>query len=348
MLSKNNFFLFVLFFIVASGITSCLNDKDKNIPDVSDIEVSLTINRFEQDLFAIDTSQVAEGIAELEEKYPEFTDFYLTRALQVKKPWDTTGAYREYVRGFLTFPFVKELAQKVDSVYGDFRPIEKELTQGFQFYKYYFPEKTVPEFYTFISEFTYGIVLPPEDNTMAVGLDLFLGKDFEYYAYPPLSLPHYVIRTQDAQHLPSKIFKGIIEDLAGPVKGNRFIDHIIHNGKKLYVLDHLLPYQSDSVKLGFTEEQLAWCEANELEIWGYFLKEKMMFSDNFQNFKSLVNPAPRSDGMPETAPGEVGNWVGWQIVKAFMRRNPEVTLPQLVAMEDVQNILAKAKYKPSS
>ncbi len=76
------------------------------------------------------------------------------------------------------------------------------------------------------------------------------------------------------------------------------------------------------------------------------LQEEMMYSDKFQDFKSLISIAPHSAGMPEEAPGQVGNWMGWQIVKAYMKRHPETTLPELIKMKDVQEILTKSRYKP--
>ena len=209
MFQQNKLFFFAILSLIS--LFGCIDDKYKNIPDVSGVQVEVKINRFDQALYAIDTNQVITGIKNLEEKYPEFTDFYLTRALQIKKPWDTTGVYREYTKGFLTYPFVRDLHEKVDSVYGDFREIKEELEQGFQFYKYYFPEKEIPEFYTMVSEFTFGIGIPPKGNMMAIGLDLFLGKDFKYYYFPPLSLPKYIGRTQDKAHLSAQIFEGIVD-----------------------------------------------------------------------------------------------------------------------------------------
>jgi len=347
MLKINIFFSALLIFTALFVFEACIESKYKNIPDVSGIDISLKINRFDQELFAIDTNEIESGIQLLEEKYPDFTDFYLQRVLQLKKPWDTIGAYRTYVNGFLTYPFVRDLHQKVDSVYNQFGDVVQELEQGFQFYKYYFPEKEVPDFFTFISEFTYGIVIPPRGNVMAIGLDFFLGKDYPYYYYPPLSLPKYVGRTQDKAHLPVKVFKGIIEDLVGPVPGNRFIDHIIHNGKKLYILDQLLPYHADSLKLQYTNSQVEWCKTNELEIWAYILKEEMMYSDDHQSFKSLVSMAPKSAGMPDESPGEVGNWMGLQIVSAYMNRMPQLSLQELISITEPQEILVKSKYKPS-
>ena len=48
----------------------------------------------------------------------------------------------------------------------------------------------------------------------------------------------------------------------------------------------------------------------------------------------------------QQAPGRIGAWVGWQIVRAYMQENPAVTLAQLLAEEDAQKILNGSKYKP--
>jgi uncharacterized protein YjaZ len=51
--------------------------------------------------------------------------------------------------------------------------------------------------------------------------------------------------------------------------------------------------------------------------------------------------------MPQEAPGETGNYIGWQIVKQFMKRNPTTSMSQLLAIGDAQQILDRAKYKPA-
>jgi len=141
-------------FILILGLSSCWGGKSKHIPDVSGITVDYNIHRFEQDFFTLDTNDINEAIAALEVKYPEFTHFYLQNVLQIKKPWDTTGVYLQHIKGFLRFPFTKQLYDTTQIVYGDFSSIQQEMDQGFQFYKYYFPEKEIPTIYTFISEFT--------------------------------------------------------------------------------------------------------------------------------------------------------------------------------------------------
>jgi hypothetical protein len=50
--------------------------------------------------------------------------------------------------------------------------------------------------------------------------------------------------------------------------------------------------------------------------------------------------------MPEEAPGRTANWIGWQIVKSFMARQPETTMEELIALKDAQQLLDLARYKP--
>ena len=50
--------------------------------------------------------------------------------------------------------------------------------------------------------------------------------------------------------------------------------------------------------------------------------------------------------MPPAAPGRTANYIGWQIVKAYMRRNPEADIQDLIEATDAQQFLQKSRYKP--
>jgi uncharacterized protein YjaZ len=47
----------------------------------------------------------------------------------------------------------------------------------------------------------------------------------------------------------------------------------------------------------------------------------------------------------EGAPGNIGSFCGWQIVKKFAKKNQNLTLQQLMDT-DPEMILQLAKYKP--
>jgi uncharacterized protein YjaZ len=61
----------------------------------------------------------------------------------------------------------------------------------------------------------------------------------------------------------------------------------------------------------------------------------------------FINPAPFSKFYLEIdneSPGRVGAWIGWQIVRSYMKNN-EVSLKQLLVM-DATEIFNNSKYKP--
>ena len=60
----------------------------------------------------------------------------------------------------------------------------------------------------------------------------------------------------------------------------------------------------------------------------------------------IVTAGPSTDNVFQEAPGQIGNWIGWQIVKSYMKRYPQTTLKELAKQEDAQVFLEKAKYKP--
>jgi len=59
-----------------------------------------------------------------------------------------------------------------------------------------------------------------------------------------------------------------------------------------------------------------------------------------------INPAPFTSYFPEESPGRTGIWLGWQIIRSYMDKNQDITLPQLMDNFDVQGILEKSGYRP--
>jgi hypothetical protein len=51
--------------------------------------------------------------------------------------------------------------------------------------------------------------------------------------------------------------------------------------------------------------------------------------------------------MPKAAPGRTANWLGWQMVKSYMKRFPETTFEELINMQDSQALMDQSRYKPA-
>ena len=326
-------------------LVNCGNPK-KEVPDVSQIAIQLNVHRFEQALFKMDTTQIEAAITALEAKYPTFSDLYFNRLIGVKKPQDSLVAtYAPYVREFINFPSVRHLYDTVQTVYANIDPELKEIKQGLQFYKHYFPEKVTPEIYTYISEynigaFTYG------DSILGIGLDMYFGEN--YPPYTGIPLPQYVTRTLTRPHLPVYALNAVVDNLMSetPPLGSKLIDNMIYNGKKIYIADLLMPFTPDSLRLGYTQKQVEWCNNNEAEMWAFFMEKNLLYNSNTQEIGRFINPAPTSPGMPAESPGRTTNWLGWQIVKAYMSKHKNLKLNDLIRERDAQKILIGSKYKP--
>ncbi len=333
--------------LLTSLLFACKNSQEEPIPDVRNIPVKVEIRRFEADLFSLDTTDMEKSIKALQAKYGEFATIYLTRIVPAYDPRIAVQGPEAFLKGFITHPDVRKLWESCREKYQDFRPWEQAFTQAFQFLKYYFPKLPTPDLTTFISEFAYGSFIYNEQS-LAIGLDFFLGADYPYQKYNPQNpnFSQYLTRTFDGDHLVLKTLLPLIDDLAGPPPGEKLLDHIVHNGKQLLILEKLLPETPDSILLEVTATQANWLNANEKDIWAFFLSQDLIYNSDWQKIRKYVEYSPSSPGMPAEAPGRTGNWIGWKIAKAYMKKHPNTTLPELLALRDSQAFLSQSGYKP--
>jgi len=323
--------LFSLFF------SSC--KKDEHIPDVSDVKIDFQVVRFDSLLYNVDSADVPIFYQNFTKNHSDFLKGYIhimvSPGVKVTDTVDFLLAMKN--------PGLFKLYDTTQMIIGDFGKYRKELKQAFKYVKHYFPKRPTPTYYTYISQFgvggfTYG------ESILGTSLDYHLGKEFPYY--DPMIFPKYIKHWMDTEHIVPDAMRTYSNDIVGEVQGEQFLDYIISNGKVLYLLDHFLPSTPDSIFLKFTSAQTKWCEDNEFNMWSHFVHEDLLYSTTQKDFRKLINPSPTSSGMPAEAPGRTGNYMGWQIIKAYMKRHPKTTLPELMKLHDSKKILQKSKYKP--
>ena len=88
------------------ALQACQPDEQRELPDVSDIEVEVPLYRFEQELFALDTTRLDTGLEALEEKYPVFGQIYFERILGSKDPMTAPEGHVAFMRGFAGRPAI--------------------------------------------------------------------------------------------------------------------------------------------------------------------------------------------------------------------------------------------------
>lgn len=325
-------------------LTGCLTAPDKDIPDVSDIEVDLDLRRFEKDLFQLDTAKVEAGLRDLRERYPEFGPIYLDQILGASR---APVSEAQYVKGFITFPEIRKLYDTCMLMYDDLDFLVADLEQALRYFRYHFPEQPLPDLTTYISEYSLGGFIYGE-NRLALGLDFYLGSEYPYARFNPgnSNFSAYLTRSFTREYMVRKAIKPLVNDLVGEAQGGRMLDYMVNAGKKLYLTEQLLPRAADSILLEYTATQVQWLDENEIQIWAYLLQENLIYESEWLKIRKFVEYAPSIPQMHPEAPGRAANWIGWQIIKAYMDRHPETTLPQLLAIQDPQLILDQSRYKP--
>lgn len=331
-----------------------------NTPDVSGIAVEVKIARFDQFLFTgLDTNHIPEGVRQMKQQYPYFAADFLQYILGIQ-PLAVTGepvqeppgsaldgdsGTNRTITRFLQI--TRPLYDSISPKFKDVSDIEKDLKKAFQYVKYYFPAYKVPKVLTYIGPFdTPGVAVT--SDAIAIGLHLFAGKDFPFYTSTEgqESYPLYISRRFERTYITPNCMKAVVEDMyPDQSAGKSLIEQMIEKGKRWYLVSKLLPDAPDSVITDYTGAQLKWTIANEGLIWNFMIQGSDIYTSDPAIVKNFVGEAPSTNGMPADAPGNIGQWVGWQIVKTYMEKHKDLA-PDALMKLNAKTIYSDAKYKP--
>jgi hypothetical protein len=306
--------------------------------------------RFETLLMQLDTQNLETDFLELEARFPAFVPLFFSEVLPISGYEEKNDTFFQHLKGFITDRGVREIYELVRDQYGDFDPYLNPIAAGLEKAKIWFPDSRNPRIYTFISEFSYQQFLfeDTDGEGLAIGLDLFLQDVFDYSVMQSgtNAFSQYLTRTYDKTHLSRKVLDAWIGDKMGLVRGDRLIDHMIYNGTRLYLLDEILNLP-DSVLLEQPGEKVDWLKNNEEPMWSFYFQNDWFYTTDQYVIKRLVEPAPNSMAlkMPTAAPGQTGNYLGWKIVKSYMKRFPETGVETLLNT-NAQQILEASRFKP--
>lgn len=321
-------------------LSSCSTNKWD--VDVSEITIDTKVNRFERDLFALQEDNLEKQVASLKLKYGDFYTHFVQDMISVGPP-DDIGTSRMLVP-FVQDPTMKEVYEKTQAVFGDFQKEESQLTEALQRLKYHFPQIATPEIITYMSGFNYALGVTK--TQLGCGLEMFLGSDCSYYT--KLRIPKYKSFNMTPANLPVEMIKAWVmtEFYATEQDESTLLSNIVYEGKILLLMDVLFPNKNDSIKIGYSQYEMDWCKENEFNIWAHFIEHNLLYSKSKNEIIKYVGEGPFTTGFDKSSPARTGSWVGWQIVRAFVENNPNVSLLELMKMKDAQLLLNKSGYKP--
>lgn len=331
--------------LLALVFTACSGDK--KTPDVSNIKVQVQSRRLDMDLARLDTNHLGNGLNALQQRYPDFLNFYLDTLMGFDirgKFADETPGVREGLRIFLTHKDYRGLFDTVARHFPDTKKTEEQIGEGFRYMKHYFPEFREPGIVYFISGLnSYSAIT--YDTLVGIGLDMYLGPRYPFYA--SVGIAAYISERFKPEYIPVDVFRVMYRDTHPFLMDDRnLLDMMLQRGKELYFLEKILPFTDDTLRLGFSKVQYDWCVANEANIYNMFIDRGLLYESNLQKVARYVNDGPTSAGFPRESPGNIGSFIGLQIVRQYVQEHPDVTLPALLRDKDPQRFLQESKYKP--
>lgn len=312
----------ILALFLAVILVSCVKNDAKKI-DVSNTEVTFSLDRFDVDFY-----DNQNELSKLKQKYP----FLFPKTVQ-DSVWTQKRENKEEL----------ELYTETQKVYTTIDELHTELTSLFKHIKYYNPKFKSPRTITMLTNIDYENRVVYADSLLFISLDAYLGESHEFYG----DYPAYVKQNNQKNHIIVDVANSIINKQVLSENNRTFIDKMIYKGKKLYLLDRYLPEVTDKEKIGYSETKYKWAVDNEEQIWQYFIGKDLLFSTDKSLDRRFLDIAPFSKfymGEDNLSPGRIGEWVGWQIVRSYMKNN-DVSLHELIRTKE-EEIFKKSKYKP--
>ncbi len=322
------FFRYIsLFAVLFLAFFSC-SDKEKNIWDISvkDADKPAAVTDISKEYY--DTSV---NLAEFKQKYPWFQGTVDDEEFELRR-MDSTEV-----------SIYKEAISKIDV-----NKLSKDLGALFAHIKHYYPDFPEPKTYLYSSTLQGAldpVFLSPERDFLFIDITGFMGENNAHYK----GLDQYIQRTMNPVNIVPKVSELYAAQLV-PFNGlnNKFLDHMIYNGKIMTLQDAFLPNYPDYLKMQYTDKQQEWAVANEANIWNYFVENDLIFSDDAQLVERFIKPGPFSKFYTEIdnqSSPKAGVFSGWQISRKFFHEKPNTELQKFLQMS-AQDIFNQSNYKP--
>lgn len=312
--------------VICLGLLSCSDDY--TVPkEISEIEMDVKVKRFDLDFLNSDIS----SFETLKNKYPYFIP---RNGANVDSLWT--------IKKLDTLE--QELLEESAKAFPDFKNQTVELNLLFQHIKYNFPEFETPEVVTSTSMVSYRDKILLQNNILLIAIDTYLGEDHKFYD----GIPRYLAKNLKQEQLISDVAAIYAKKYVNVGNQRSLLSQMVYFGKQLYLKDVFMPFQSEASRIEYSDTELEWAKANESEIWSYLVEKDLLFNTDTDLSSRFIAPAPFSKfylELDNESPGMIGRYIGWQIVRSFMKKN-DVSLRELTTM-DGKELFDKSKYKPA-
>ncbi len=325
----------ILLLCVSVGLFSCEKDVCREVPDLTGIEVSIPIVRLEKQLPKIQSWQQAQ---QLLRENPVFADYFMHAS---QYPHDSILAKRFF--RMLQSPAIDTLFMETEQVFGDLSSVQQDMEQAFRIINYHYPNIPTPRLSTVVTAFYNDLYI--SDSLIIAGLDYFLGEEATFRPDEHL----YILKRFKKETLVPTIVNFVSNEFNKIDKQHSsLIADMINIGKSYYFTSQVMPCTPDSLIIGYSAEEMRLVRENQEIIWANLIENELLYETNDYMKNKFIGERPSVSEISEKCPGRVGAWVGWEIVKTYVDKNPEMTLKQLMEEDDAHKIFQESRYRPKN
>lgn len=311
-------------FIIAILVISCKKES-KLEKEIASIGIEVDIERFDR-LFSTSSPS---NLKALQTAYPFMFSQKYSDTFWIAKMNDTLQ---------------KQLFNEVDEAYPNMDGTKQEIESLFNHLKYHFPEFKIPRIITTTSDVDYRNKVIVTDTIVIVSLDTYLGSDHEFYQ----GIQQYIAADMNKEQIVVDLADGYAKRFIRRPHGKTLLDEMIYHGKLLYFKDVMIPFKTEAERIAYTQDQLEWAKANEHYMWRYLVERELLYSTDSRLPSRFIIDAPFSkfylEEIDTESPDKIGQYLGWQIVRAYMDQN-EVPLANLFNAS-TEEIFNNSKFKP--
>lgn len=249
----------------------------------------------------------------------------------------------EKLRTFYSDTTLRKLTVDALAKYNDMSWLEKGFTKGFRKLKKEIPSIKIPHIYSQLSALNESVVVG--DSILGFSIDKYMGEDYPlykrfFYDYQRRSM-------KPERILPDCFVFYLMSEYPLPEADRGYlVDRMLHAGKIHYIVSQILKYKSFGGELDYTKEEESWCEYNRKKIWAYMIQNGQLYSTDPMTLRKYLKPAPNTAFFGDQSPMMVGVWMGMEIVDSYMKNHKEMTLDDLLKMNDYTKMLAEARFNP--
>ena len=334
------FTIFILFILIIGG-SSC--GRMQNNPAQNAQDIILPMERLDQVLFNLDTIHINDSLLDSHTRYPFISEVLLKQMLAI----DSSNSETALLSFLTAYRPIFTAVQKINAP----ATMHPKLQSLFKYLHYYFPDYPLPKKIIYFIGPLEGFGNSIGLDYMAIGLQMFLGDTSSWYQSDQFKkyFPPYISRNFTPHFIPITAAKNLLQDIAPNSNVTRgLIIEMIELGKRQYILKKILPQSDDADLFGYSAAQYAATMKAEQDIWNYLLKMNFVYSKDPKVTSQLLSEGPFSIYFGNEIPGNVGVFIGSQIVKSWIAQQSEQDQSNLIALLQMpaEKIFAESKYKP--